>query len=63
MGGYGRCFRILETNELVPGSFFGDGPVQGLELPADVLERIYFRNAARIYPGLGQRLRELGYPI
>ena len=57
----GYCFRILETDEIVPGGYFSDHPTRGLALPRDVLEHIYWRNAARIYPRLGAQLRDLGY--
>lgn len=60
---YNRTFRILETDELVEGGFFGMNPTYGLDLPREVLEKIYFRNAARIYPGLYDRMKELGYQI
>ena len=51
---YNRCFRILETDEMVNGSFFGDKPTKGLNLPREVLEKIYYKNALRIYPKLAQ---------
>jgi len=51
---YMRCFRILETDELVNGSFFGDEPINGLNLPREVLEKIYYKNALRLYPHLSE---------
>jgi len=51
---YMRCFRILETDELVEGSFFGRDPIQGLNLPREVLENIYYKNAMRIYPRVSE---------
>lgn len=60
---YGQCFDILETEDLVPGGFFDQVPTPGLALPADVLEKIYWRNAVRIYPSLGEGLRDLGYTV
>jgi len=51
---YNRCFRILETDEIVQGGFFGDTPTKGLDLPRDVLEKIYYKNASRLYPGLAE---------
>ena len=62
-GRYFQCFRILESEEVVPGGFFGQNAVQGLGLPAEVLEKIYWRNAARIYPRVWDRLRGLGYGV
>ena len=62
--GYGRCFRLLETGDIVEGGgFFSDQSAQGLELPRDVLEKIYYRNAARIYPRIGDTLKDLGYEV
>ena len=50
---YHRCFQLLETDEMVQGSFFDDQKERrGLALPRDVLEKIYYRNALRIYPRL-----------
>ncbi|MFC2076984.1 amidohydrolase family protein [candidate division KSB1 bacterium] len=60
---YARCFKLLETDEVVEGGFFGRTKTKGLKLPQDVLEKIYFRNAARIYPRVGDVLKELGYEI
>jgi predicted TIM-barrel fold metal-dependent hydrolase len=51
---YMRCFRILETDELVEGSFFGREPIQGLNLPQEVLEKIYYKNALRLYPRVSE---------
>ena len=60
---YRRCFRMLETDELVEGGFFGMNESRGLALPRDVLEKIYYRNAARIYPRVRQQLTQLGYAV
>ena len=51
---YNRCFRILETDELVEGSFFGNETIRGLNLPREVLEKIYYKNAMRLYPHLSE---------
>ncbi len=51
---YMRCFRILESNEMVDGSFFGDEPIKGLNLPREVLEKIYYKNALRLYPRVSE---------
>ena len=56
---YSRTFRILETDELVPLR----NPIRGLNLPREVLEKIYYRNALKIYPGLSDRMHMLGYKI
>ncbi|MFC1526457.1 amidohydrolase family protein [Candidatus Latescibacterota bacterium] len=61
---YHRCFRLLESDEVVTGSFFGEKTERrGLGLPGEVLEKIYYRNAARIYPRVGDTLRGQGYPL
>jgi hypothetical protein len=59
---YAKSFRILETNDTVPGGFFGDTNTKGLNLPREVLENIYYKNAMKIYPGLKERMNGLGYP-
>ena len=58
---YCRTFRILETDQMVEGGFFGMNPVKGLNLPKEVLEKIYYKNAVKLYPGLGDKMKKLGY--
>jgi len=58
---YLRTFRILETDEMVEGGFFGMNPVKGLNLPEEVLEKIYYKNALKLYPGLTNKFQSLGY--
>ncbi len=60
---YFRCFQILETDGEVAGGFFGQTPTRGLELPRSVLEKIYWKNAARIYPAVATQLAQLGYAV
>ena len=60
---YWRAFRILETDDIVPGGFFSQDEIRGLALPRDVLEKIYYRNAARIYPRVETQLKKLGYDV
>lgn len=60
---YAQCFQILETDEKVPGGFFGQNPTQGLDLPREVLEKIYYKNAMRIYPRVKTQLMDLGYSV
>jgi predicted TIM-barrel fold metal-dependent hydrolase len=60
---YARCFCLLETEDVVQGGFFGAAVTKGLALPEDVLEKIYYRNAARIYPRVGEVLTKLGYKV
>ena len=52
---YANTFAILETDLLVEAGFFGNAggkPIQGLNLPREVLEKIYYKNALKLYPGL-----------
>lgn len=60
---YFQAFQILETDGTVAGSFFGNQPTQGLNLPRKTLEKIYYKNAMRIYPRVKESLQALGYPI
>jgi predicted TIM-barrel fold metal-dependent hydrolase len=58
---YHRCFQLSETDNLVQGGFFGRTETKGLALPREVLEKIYWRNAARIYPRVKEVMAKLGY--
>ena len=60
---YNRCFQLLETDDVIQGGFFGKTEVRGLALPQGVLERIYFRNAMRIYHRVEGVLEKLGYEV
>ena len=60
---YAKSFRILETGDTVKGGFFGDSDIEGLDLPRETLENIYFRNALKLYPGLKERMIKMGYKI
>ncbi len=60
---YHRCFQILETDEGVPGGFFPGPKIEGLALPRNVLECIYYRNALRIYPRMRGAMQDLGYEV
>jgi len=53
---YARTFAILETDQMVNGGFFGGKPTKGLDLPKDVLEKIYYKNAVKLYPGLREAM-------
>jgi hypothetical protein len=54
---YARFFQILETEDEITGR----NSMKGLNLPKDVLEKIYYKNAMKLYPGLSQRMASLGY--
>ncbi len=60
---YQRYFDLLETDKVLPSGLKGEFKIKGLSLPLDVLEKIYFRNAMRIYPHVRENLRKLGYPV
>ncbi len=60
---YVRCFRILETKEMVEGGFFGGGEMQGLDLPRKAPENGYFRTASEAYPRVKKQLATLGYRV
>jgi len=60
---YHRCFLLLETENVVKGSFFDrETDRRGLALPREALEKIYYRNAVKIYPAIGETLKTLGFP-
>ena len=58
---YQRYFDFLETDKELPSGIEDEHKLRGLSLPLDVLEKIYFRNAMRIYPHVGEALTQLGY--
>ena len=74
---YKRYFDFLETDKTLPSEFVdvtkgqggvelgaeGRSTIQGLALPIEVLEKIYFRNAMRVYPHVKENLKSLGYPV
>ena len=60
---YVKAFRILETGDMVKGGFFGGPETQGLELPREVLEKIYYKNAMRLYPHVKESLADLGFKV
>ena len=60
---YYRAFQLLETDNVVKGGFFGSTETKGLALPLDVLEKIYYQNASRLYPRVEGVLSNLGYSL
>ena len=60
---YHRTFQLLETDEVIKGGFFGETETKGLALPVDVLKKIYYQNAAWLYPRVKDVLIQLGYSI
>ena len=62
-GRYANTFEILETDHEVAIGFFGNKgnrPIQGLNLPKEVLEKIYYKNALKLYPGLKEAMAAAG---
>jgi len=64
---YFRCFQILETDGVFTSEFFNPDvkgkTIQGIALPVDVLEKIYYKNAMKLYPGVRENLKKLGYRV
>lgn len=60
---YYRSFQLLETGKIIQGGFYDKTETKGLALPIDVLEKIYYRNAARLYPRVKDALTQLGYKV
>jgi len=60
---YYRSFQLLETDQIIRGGFFGETQTKGLALPEDVLKKIYYLNAARLYPRVKDVLIQRGYSI
>lgn len=58
---YKRYFDFLETDRELPSGIQDEQKMRGLALPLEVLEKIYFRNAMRIYPHVSDVLKQLGY--
>ena len=61
----GEWFRFLETDDVFGEDLTNNKkPMKGLNLPKEVLEKIYCKNALRIYPDkLRESMKRLGYPV
>jgi len=61
----GDWFRFLETDDVFGEDMaFNKKPIKGLNLPREVLEKLYYKNALRIYPDqLKESMKRLGYPV
>ena len=59
----GDWFRFLETDDVFGEDLaYNKKPVRGLNLPREVLEKLYYKNALRIYPEqLKEGMKRLGY--
>ena len=55
---YATTFEVLETDHVVDGSPLGTGQIKGLNLPREVLEKIYYKNAMNLYPGLKEAMEK-----
>jgi len=49
---YAKFFAFMETDLIQSCSLFDNTPTKGLDLPREVLEKIYYKNALKLYPGL-----------
>ena len=56
---YAKFFAILETDQIIDLGYSRNMPTKGLELPVEVLEKLYYKNALKLYPGLREALIEL----
>jgi predicted TIM-barrel fold metal-dependent hydrolase len=54
--GYAKFFAMLETNQIVNLGFYRNIPTKGLDLPREVLEKIYYKNALKLYHGLRETM-------
>ncbi len=61
----GDWFRFLETDDVFGEDMANNKkPIKGLNLPKEVLEKLYYRNALRIYPPqLKESMKSLGYQV
>jgi hypothetical protein len=57
---YGSAFEILERKGPVKS---GNRTIEGLDLPRDVLEKIYYANALRVYDPARRAFLKLGYTV
>ena len=53
---YATSFALLETDQMVSGGLAARTPAKGLDLPREVLEKIYYKNAVKLYPGLKEAM-------
>ena len=53
---YAVHFSILESDHEVVTGYRNSPTVRGLNLPKEVLEKIYYKNALKIYPGLKEAM-------
>jgi hypothetical protein len=63
VGQWNNAREMLETDIENAQPFFGSGSMKGLDLPLDVLNHIYYWNAAQLIPGVKEALEGLGYEI
>lgn len=55
---YAKFFAMLETNQIINLGYYRNIPTQGLDLPREVLEKIYYKNALKLYPGLREAMEQ-----
>ena len=61
----GAWFRFLETDDVYGEDIsHNKQPIKGLNLPREILEKLYYKNALRIYPEkLKANMKRLGYQV
>ena len=61
----GDWFRFLETDDVFGENLTNNKkPMKGLNLPREVLEKLYYKNAIRLYPEkLKESMKRLGYQV
>ncbi|MDR2969095.1 MAG: amidohydrolase family protein [Tannerellaceae bacterium] len=60
---YTSAMAILEDDTPVASPHFRNGAVQGLALPREVLEKLYYKNALKLYPRLKETMAAKGYAV
>jgi predicted TIM-barrel fold metal-dependent hydrolase len=53
---YTKFFAILETDQIINLGFNLNIPTKGIDLPREVLEKVYYKNALKLYQGLREAM-------
>ena len=53
---YAVYLSILETDRMIDGKFSTKRLIQGLNLPREVLEKMYYKNTLKLYPALKEAM-------
>ena len=60
---YTSAMAVLEDDAPGTSTHFRNGAVSGLALPREVLEKLYYKNALKLYPRLRETMATLGYEV